>query len=88
MSINLTTIIARHVLNSTKVPLHADADAVILIGQLQTDIWIVVEGLYLARDTGEVLHAALFRPENTAAGDLCYTNAPRSVETATTRDEG
>ena len=56
----LTCVRATCILNPTEVPLHADAYAVILFGQLKSCPWIIVIGLYLSWHTGEVLKTALF----------------------------
>ena len=55
-----TCIRAGCILNATEVPLHADTYAVVLLRQLKSCAWVIVEGLYLSRHTGEVLKTALF----------------------------
>lgn len=48
------------VLDSAEVLLRAHADSVILVGELQADGWVVVEGPYFAGHACEVLQAPIF----------------------------
>lgn len=49
------------VLDAAEVALVAHADAVVLVGQVQARVGLVVEGLYLSRDSGVVLQTAVLR---------------------------
>lgn len=83
-----TIIRTRHVLDSAEVPLHPDANTVILIRQLQPGRRLVIEGLYLPGDSSEVLKAALLSSVYCAAAYLRDTNLPGSRKRIAARNEG
>lgn len=82
-----TSVVAGHVLYAAKVPLHPHANAVVLVGQLQSYVGVVVEGLYLSWHPGVVLHAALLGPVDATARYLPYPHPPRTVEAAARGNE-
>lgn len=83
-----TIVRTRHVLDSAKIPLHPDAYTVILIWQLQSGRRIVIEGFYLARDSGEILKTAFLSSIYRAASYLRDTNLPRSRKRIAACNEG
>lgn len=83
-----TIIRTRHVLDAAEVPLHPDAYTVILIRQLQPSGRLIIEGLYLPRDSGEILKAALLSSVYRAAAYLRDTNLPWSRKRIAASNEG
>lgn len=60
----LTRVRAGSVLDAAEIPLHPDADAVVLVAQLQARGGVVVEGAQLTRNASEVLETTFTSYKN------------------------
>lgn len=53
----LTLIVASRILNGTEIPLRSQTYRIVLIGQMKSGKWFVIERLHRARHSGVILQA-------------------------------